>query len=120
MKRILIALVVWLGLGTGASASEGENCLMTNPQQCAEHGTITLPVGPYHGDGLIFVEPPCYKQMEAAMRAMDEFVGPDPSLTSTVYVPPSVRLRAEADRLDRLDKARELWEAVKKTCWTKP
>jgi len=59
----------------------------------------------------------CESLMEKAMRAMDEFVVNGSDVLS-VYIPPAAKLRSEADRVERHDKALDVWAKAKAQCWS--
>lgn len=78
------------------------------------------------GWGIVnFIEDiPCLATMEAAMRAMDEFVYRDPPLTTTTEADLCVysavcRAARELDRVQRRTDAITQWEQAK-ACWRKP
>lgn len=61
----------------------------------------------------------CEEKMEAAMRAMDEFVI-EPSTRDPLYRTPAQGLREAADREDRRMAAINQWQQVKRECWRAP
>lgn len=77
------------------------------------------PISAYESDLLN-----CYVQMEAAMRAMDEFVYREPSMTNTaiadmcIYDAVCMATR-ELARVSRRTDAAKQWEQAK-ACWRKP
>ena len=113
MKTLLCALMLTV---TAVSCSGNPSVKPTSP-------TVSITITDNQGHGVVIPwawgpNPSCQSIMEEAMQAMDEFVS-DSTVTLSVYVTPADRLRKEADRIERHDKALAMWDQAKARCWGK-